>query len=62
MFPHCQGKTGIFLEVVSKPPLGLNLCVGLRCSILKIFTIFLRLPVSVALTLNPIEGFETTSN
>jgi hypothetical protein len=41
------------LEVVSKPPLGLNLCVGLRRSSLEIFSIFLRLAVSVRLDLKP---------
>jgi hypothetical protein len=59
------------LEAVSKPPLELNLGVGLRRSILKIFPIFLRLAASVPRscpadlgreTLNPIEGFEATSN
>jgi hypothetical protein len=39
--------------VVSKPPLGLNLCVGLRRPILEIFPIFLRLAVSVRLDLKP---------
>jgi len=41
------------LEVVSKPPLGLNFCVGLRRSILEIFPIFLRLAASVRLDLKP---------
>jgi len=62
---------GNCLEVVLKPPLGLNFCVGLRRSILEIFPIFLRLAASVPRscpadlgreTLNPIEGFETTSS
>jgi hypothetical protein len=41
------------IEVVSKPPLGLNLCVGPRRSILEIFPIFLRLTASVRLDLKP---------
>jgi hypothetical protein len=43
----------IRLEVVSKPPLGLNLCVGLRRPILEIFPIFLRLAASVRFDLKP---------
>jgi hypothetical protein len=35
----------MFLEVVSKPPLGLNLCVGLRRSILEIFPIWMLVPI-----------------
>ena len=50
-FP-CIGK-GIVIEVVSKPPFGLNLCVGLRRSILEIFLICLRLTASVRLDLKP---------
>jgi len=42
-----------FIEMVSKSPLGLNLCVGLRRPILEIFPIFLRLAVSVRLDLEP---------
>ena len=41
------------LEVVSKPPLGLNLCVELKRPILEISPIFLRLAVSVRLDLKP---------
>ena len=41
------------IELVSKPPLGLNLCVGLIRPILEIFPIFLRLAVSVRLDLKP---------
>jgi hypothetical protein len=41
------------IEVVSKPPLRLNLCVGLKHPILEIFTIFLRLAVPVRLDLEP---------
>ncbi len=49
--------------MVSKPPLGPDLGVGARRLILKIPHVFLRLNASPrpALTLNPIEGFETTS-
>jgi hypothetical protein len=42
-----------FLKVVSKPPLGLNLCVGQRRSILEIFQIFLRLAASIRRDLKP---------
>ena len=53
-----------------KTPLGLNFCVGLWRLILEIFPIFLWLAAPVPRscpadlgweTLNPIEGFETTS-
>jgi hypothetical protein len=33
------------IEVVSKPPLGLNLCVGLRRPILEIFPIWMLVPI-----------------
>ena len=42
-----------YREVGSKPPLGLNLCVGLGRPILEIFPIFLRLVGPVRLDLEP---------
>jgi hypothetical protein len=45
------------VEVVSKPPLGLNFYVGLRWPILEIFSIFLRLAASVRLDLKPDRRF-----
>jgi hypothetical protein len=41
------------LEVVSKPPLRLNFCVGPRDSILEILHIFLRLNPSLRLGFEP---------
>jgi hypothetical protein len=41
------------VEVVSKSPPGLKLCVGLSLQILEIFSIFLRLAASVRLDLKP---------
>jgi hypothetical protein len=41
------------LEVVSKPPLRPNSCVGPRDSILEILNIFLRLNPSVRLDFEP---------
>ena len=41
------------LEVVSKPPLRPNLCVGPRDSILEILNIFLRLNPSLRLDFEP---------
>jgi len=46
-------KISIVLELVSKPPLGLNLFVGVRSSILKILHIFLRLNSSLRRDLRP---------
>jgi hypothetical protein len=43
--------------VVSKPPLGLNLCVGPRRSILEILHIYLRLNASARLDLKPDRRF-----
>lgn len=52
---------GLLLEVVSKPPLGPNLCVGRSVQILEILEYACGLNLTAALILNPIEGFETTS-
>jgi hypothetical protein len=41
------------IEVVTKPPLGLNPRVGPRHPILEIFPIFLRLAATVRLDLEP---------
>jgi hypothetical protein len=41
------------IKSVSKPPLEPNLCVGQRCSILKIQNVFLRLNTSARLDLEP---------
>jgi hypothetical protein len=49
------------LEVVSKPPLGPNLCVGRKIQIIEILEYYSGLNLAAALTLNPIEGFEITS-
>ena len=50
------------LEVVSRPSLGLNLCVELRRPILEIYNrYYCGWPPQSALILNPIEGLETTS-
>jgi hypothetical protein len=54
-------KTEGALEVVSKPPLGPNLGVGREIQILEILEYSSGSNVAPALTLNPIEGFETTS-
>jgi len=43
----------LFIEVVSKPPLRLNLCVGVSRPILEIFPIFLWLAAPVRLDLKP---------
>jgi hypothetical protein len=46
-------RSQMALEVVSKPPLGSNLCVGGRRSILKILNVFMRLNASRRLDLKP---------
>jgi len=48
-------------EVVSKPPLELNLCVGREIQALEILEYSSGLHFVAALTLSPIEAFETTS-
>ena len=50
-----------YLEAVSKPPLGPNLGVGRSVQILEIHQYSFGLNLAAALTLNPIEGFETAS-
>jgi hypothetical protein len=48
-----QPEPAELIEVVSKPPLRPNLCVGPRDSILEILYIFLRLNPSPRLDLEP---------
>lgn len=49
------------LEAGSKHPLGPNLCVGRSGQVLKILEYSSGLTRAAALTLNPIERFETAS-